>query len=74
MTFSLQGNGTTCTAEVTVVGELNFEAIAKHDIIVRVTDKGGLFKVANFTVTVVDDNDKPTVRSPNLIKITINAL
>ena len=40
---------------------LNYEANAQHSIIVRATDKGGLFKTKRFTVKVVDVNEQPTV-------------
>ena len=50
-----------CTANVTVEGDLNFERSEKHSVIIRATDKGKLFKVAPFSVTVVDVNDKPRV-------------
>ena len=40
---------------------LDFEANAQHSIIVRVTDKGGLFKTVSFTAKIVDVNEQPTV-------------
>ena len=51
-----------CTADLTVSGSLNYEGNGKHSIIVRATDKAGLFIATRFTIVVVDVNDKPTVR------------
>ena len=51
-----------CTASVTVAGALNYEGNGKHTIIIRATDKGGLFVAIRFTIAVVDVNDKPTVK------------
>ena len=42
-------------------GVLDFEANAQHSIIVRATDKGGLFKTVSFIVKIIDVNEKPTV-------------
>ena len=39
---------------------LNYEGASTHDIVVRVTDNGGLFRVETFTVNVADINEAPT--------------
>jgi Ca2+-binding RTX toxin-like protein len=39
---------------------LNHEGAASHNIVVRVTDNGGLFRVETFTVHVDDVNEAPT--------------
>ncbi len=39
---------------------LNYEGASTHDIVVRVTDNGGLFRVETFTVNVGDVNEAPT--------------
>ena len=45
---------------------LNFEAAATHDIIVRATDTGGLSVEKVFTISLVDVNEAPVMKSASL--------
>lgn len=57
---SISPNGTRCTTELLVSGDINFEDTSSLDVIVRVTDYKGLFRTHLFNVTVIDVNDPPT--------------
>ena len=57
---SISPNGTRCTTELLVSGNINYEDTSSLDIIVRVTDYKGLFRTEMFNVTVIDVNDPPT--------------
>ena len=58
---------TVCRTLLKVSGMINYEKAVNRSIIVRVTDTKGLHHSQLFTVTVVDQNDKPT-------DITLNGL
>ncbi len=68
-TFALvAGTGSAGNASFTVVGNalktaavLDFEAQSSYAIRLRATDNGGLFVEKQFTVTVVDVNEAPTL-------------
>ena len=52
----------TCLSQVIVVGRLDHETESNHYITVRVTDSKGLFRVHRFQISIVDVNERPTVR------------
>jgi hypothetical protein len=55
----ITGVNTICTAKIYVAGTLNYEDTDRHSIIVRATDRGGLFITTKFSITVLDVNDAP---------------
>lgn len=56
---NISGVKTRCSAYLYVNGALDYESMPRHSIIVRATDDHGLFHVREFTVTVLDQNDRP---------------
>ena len=52
--------------QLVVSGMLNYELNSQHDITVLVSDSNGKTYLANFTVTVQDVNDPPTVPKQNV--------
>ena len=52
----------TCLSQVIVVGSLDYETESNHYITVRVTDSKGQFRVHRFQISIVDVNERPTVR------------
>ncbi|MEO5376464.1 MAG: cadherin repeat domain-containing protein, partial [Magnetococcus sp. DMHC-6] len=53
--FSISGSNLVITA-----GMLNFESQSAYDVLIRVTDSGGLFYEESFPITVNDLNELPT--------------
>ena len=51
---------TKCSTLLKVSGDLDYEASATEDILVRVTDNNGLFHVRPYKVTILDINDRPS--------------
>lgn len=49
---------TNCSCKLLVNGNLNYESASSHEIIVEVSD-GNHSKVTNFTITILDKNDRP---------------
>ncbi|XP_066935500.1 protocadherin Fat 4-like isoform X3 [Clytia hemisphaerica] len=49
-----------CTTFLRVAKKIDYEVSTSHEVIVRVTDQGGLHRVQKFTVTVLNQNDAPT--------------
>ena len=59
----------TCLSQVIVVGGLDHETESNHYITVRVTDSKGLFRVHRFQISIVDVNERPTVRRESIMLI-----
>lgn len=57
---NIPGVKTKCTAPLQVSGDLDYETSATEDILVRVTDKSGLFHVQPLIVMILDVNDRPS--------------
>ena len=55
----IPGVKTKCTTLLKVSGDLDYETSSSEDILVRVTDDSGLFRVQPFKVTILDVNDRP---------------
>ena len=55
----IPGVKTKCTTPLKVSGDLDYETSSIEDILVRVTDDSGLFRVQPFKVTILDVNDRP---------------
>ena len=55
----IPGVKTKCTTLLKVSGDLDYETSSSEDILVRVTDDSGLFRVQPFEVTILDVNDRP---------------
>ena len=55
----IPGVKTKCTTPLKVSGDLDYETSSSEDILVRVTDDSGLFRVQPFKVTILDVNDRP---------------
>ena len=55
----IPGVKTKCTTLLKVSGDLDYETSSSEDILVRVTDDSGLFRVQPFKVTIIDVNDRP---------------
>ena len=68
---SLKRNGkhayTGCRTLLVVASNINYEEASTRSIIVRVTDTKGLYHSQQFTVEIMDENDKPS-------DITLNGL
>ncbi|XP_062500740.1 protocadherin gamma-A10-like [Corticium candelabrum] len=50
---------TKCEAQLLVDGALDHEKDSLLDIVIRATDRKGLFKIARYQITVVDANEPP---------------
>ena len=57
----LQTPLTTCSVQVVVNGALDFEQSTFQNIVVVVTDQGGLSFSKSFNISIIDKNDPPTV-------------
>jgi hypothetical protein len=73
-TFSLLNNAggrfSIVNGNLVVAGSLDFETATSHQVTVRVTDGGGLFRDEVFTIAVTDVNEAPANQPPSDIVLS----